>query len=467
MPPRMPRGGDLHADGLMKRRNGVAVILTLIAVMMSLQVPAAAQEGYSLLIEEQGPDLVLAGYTGELPLVLEIPCGVTVIGEEAFIGEQAVESVSIPEGVREIREAAFMDCTGLTDVVLPSSLREIRDGAFCGCTKLKSVQIPAGVSVIGMGAFGACSSLKEIAVPGGVRILGGSAFAYCSRLASVTLGEGIAYLGPCAFADCTALKEIVLPQSLRSIQDGCFKCSGLTSLSIPEGPTYLSYTFDECKSLETLFIPASIVEIEGSVFRRCSALKKVTYAGSEEAWQQALKYGNSSLPSGAELICLGDSAGPAAPDEPTPAEDLPSLRADSVFAIAETAVGLTFSGVEIGRGDDFTSTADVVAAFDSPLGTSVDVTHADGMPCDGDEPVATGDIVHLRGTEGGAQLITVVIPGDVAGSGILNIAQVTRLASALNGALPLTGPYLQAGLLTGGSRISVSDLVTLAKWLTE
>lgn len=63
-------------------------------------------------------------------------------------------------------------------------------------------------------------------------------------------------------------------------------------------------------------------------------------------------------------------------------------------------------------------------------------------------------------------LVELVILGDVIGSGTLSIAQLTRLAQALNGSAPLEGVYAQAGDLSGDGQIGISDLSILARWLT-
>lgn len=65
-----------------------------------------------------------------------------------------------------------------------------------------------------------------------------------------------------------------------------------------------------------------------------------------------------------------------------------------------------------------------------------------------------------------ANLYDVIILGDVLGTGQLNIAQVTRLANALTGARPLSGPYALAADVDGGGALNIVDLVRLCRWLT-
>lgn len=65
-----------------------------------------------------------------------------------------------------------------------------------------------------------------------------------------------------------------------------------------------------------------------------------------------------------------------------------------------------------------------------------------------------------------ANLFEVIIRGDVIGNGMLTIAQITRLAGAITGAQPLSGPYYLAGDVDGNGEINIVDLVLLCNWLT-
>lgn len=84
-------------------------------------------------------------------------------------------------------------------------------------------------------------------------------------------------------------------------------------------------------------------------------------------------------------------------------------------------------------------------------------------------PIATGEHVAVTLVEDtrAARLFQVIIRGDVLGTGRLTIAQLSRLAAALNGSRPLEGLYAQAGDINGGGGIDISDLVQLAAWLRD
>ncbi|MBD5559617.1 MAG: hypothetical protein HDQ87_04555 [Clostridia bacterium] len=82
-------------------------------------------------------------------------------------------------------------------------------------------------------------------------------------------------------------------------------------------------------------------------------------------------------------------------------------------------------------------------------------------------PIATGQHVSvaLRDDPRAVNLMQVIIRGDVTGSGRLNIAQLVRLAGALNGTRPLDGLYALAGDVNGSGSLNIADLTQLASWL--
>lgn len=96
---------------------------------------------------------------------IEIPEGVTEIGESAFINCSGITSVTMPEGVEIIRNAAFSWRTGILNVTMPHSLRVIEEGAFEGCGGLRHVVIPEGVREIHCAAFHGCHAMNTLEIP--------------------------------------------------------------------------------------------------------------------------------------------------------------------------------------------------------------------------------------------------------------------------------------------------------------
>jgi len=111
---------------------------------------------------------------------------VEIIGMEAFLACNSLESITIPNTVTEIGGKAFSGCWGLRSVTIPNSVTKIGGQAFKGCFSLEYVTIPNSVTKIGKEAFSTCG-LKSITIPNSVTNIGFLAFSNCYALESVTI----------------------------------------------------------------------------------------------------------------------------------------------------------------------------------------------------------------------------------------------------------------------------------------
>ena len=189
---------------------------------------------------------------------VEIPKGVTVIGEDAFRDCSDLQSVTIPDSVTAIDSSAFEGCAGLQSITIPDGVKKIDDYAFYKCTGLRSITIPNSVTKIGLEAFYGCAALKSVTIPDGVTKIGNGAFWKCSALQSVAIPDGVTKIGAYAFCECSALQSVTIPDGVTEIGFGVFAdCSGLQSVTIPDGVT----------------------EIGNKAFAGCSALQSLIYKG--------------------------------------------------------------------------------------------------------------------------------------------------------------------------------------------
>ena len=107
--------------------------------------------------------------------------------------------------------------------------------------------------------------------------IGEYAFAYCSGLTSLTLPDGITSIGSRAFYGCSGLTSLTLPAGITEIGESTFSnCSGLTSLTLPAGITSIGdYAFSGCSRLTSLTLPAGITSIGEFAFSYCSGLTSI------------------------------------------------------------------------------------------------------------------------------------------------------------------------------------------------
>ncbi|GHT49291.1 hypothetical protein FACS1894102_3780 [Spirochaetia bacterium] len=111
-----------------------------------------------------------------------------------------------------------------------------------------------------------------------VTSIGEHAFYRCTRLTSVSIPAGVTSIGYAAFRECTKLASVSIPASVTSIGDLAFNgCTGLTSVSIPASVTSIgSFAFYRCTRLTSVNIPASVTSIGRSAFSFCTGLTSVS-----------------------------------------------------------------------------------------------------------------------------------------------------------------------------------------------
>ena len=212
---------------------------------------------------------------------------VTSIGEEAFLENRGLTSVSIPNSVKSIGDKAFYGCSALTSVTIPNSVTTIGEGAFSGCDALTAINIPGSVENIGMGAFSSCNALASIIVDkdntvydsrGGcnaiVMIANNMLIAGCK---GTIIPNTVSGIGACAFYGCQSLTNIVIPNSVRTIGLNAFAlCYGLTSINIPESVISIGRgAFMLCSSLSSVTINGSNTSIMSYAFDGCRSVSSV------------------------------------------------------------------------------------------------------------------------------------------------------------------------------------------------
>lgn len=215
------------------------------------------------------------------------------------MNERVCTDIQIPDGVSNICANAFLMCSWLTSVSFPDSVKKIGEDAFCGCKGLKIVALPFGMKTVGGGAFSSCTSLESIEIPSSVSEIGRYAFRGCDSLKKVFVDAGesgrIRYLLAESGVDVEGI-DFIEGES-RTPPDGRYRdeingvvwsylihdgeaCvgggeqavsvySGSVSIPVKLGncpATSIGAGAFDCTYLDSIFIPASIVQIDRAAF---------------------------------------------------------------------------------------------------------------------------------------------------------------------------------------------------------
>ena len=94
-----------------------------------------------------------------------------------------------------------------------------------------------------------------------VTSIGDYAFYRCSGLTSVTIPNSVTSIGNNSFSGCSGLTSVTIPNSVTSIGTEAFSyCSGLTSVSIPNSVTSIGdYAFKNCNKLISVNINCNAI----------------------------------------------------------------------------------------------------------------------------------------------------------------------------------------------------------------
>ena len=186
----------------------------------------------------------IAGYLGNSSSVV-IP--------ENIVGENGEASVTA------IGDEAFLNNTTITSVTLPNSVKSINYNVFGGCSNLSSINLFEGLQIIGPTAFEGCG-FTEIEMPNSLIRVGADSFKNCKLLEKVVIGNSILEIEDGAFQGCTSLVDVNLGTSCEIICEDVFR---------------------DCTNLEEIILPATITIVSDSSFRGCDKLDKVYFMGTK------------------------------------------------------------------------------------------------------------------------------------------------------------------------------------------
>ena len=251
-----------------------------------------------------------------------VPLGTKIIGYAAFM-DSHIESVELPDGLMRIEADAFQG-SDIRRLDMPDSIVSVGELAFRFCMNLENIRLSNKLSSLPHQLFSGCPKLRDLNVPSSVKTIYYSAIAWCDGLENLYLQDGLEEIvdeGPMLGVK-GKLKTVNFPATIKKVPGGVFNYSSLikefkldpantsfkvidgvlcskdgktlysvpyynrTSYQVPEGIEVIaervfaflpmietinlsstlkiikSRAFQGCKSLRSLVIPASVVQVD-------------------------------------------------------------------------------------------------------------------------------------------------------------------------------------------------------------
>ena len=165
-----------------------------------------------------------------------------------------------------VRSNTFINSTNLQYAFLRLDTVALQSGAFQGCSNLKYVNV-ADLTELrqlgGGGCFNNCTSLMV-----------GEVLDLSNTKLCAIQGSGV--------FNNVKLAGLILPNTVTELGEWNLQGMGLTSFAIPTGVTTLyNSTFNDSKSLKTIYINNTLTKINDRVFNN-TGLEKIFYVGTLE-----------------------------------------------------------------------------------------------------------------------------------------------------------------------------------------
>jgi len=201
-----------------------------------------------------------------------------------------------------IDKAAFQDCQSVVEVYMPDTIKTLGNYAFKDCISLKKVKMSAGISNLMTGVFSGCIGLEEINIPDQIPEIKASTF-NDAPLKKLFIGKGVSVVSPKAFgSDKRKIHVSVDRQNKHLVSDGSaifqrgskkllLVMNAPKDYEIPDGTIEISQgAFKGMSNLENVVFPSSLRVIDEGAFRETGLRTAIFNEGLQKIGNSAFNY---------------------------------------------------------------------------------------------------------------------------------------------------------------------------------
>ncbi|MCR5664733.1 MAG: leucine-rich repeat protein [Oscillospiraceae bacterium] len=222
-----------------------------------------------------------------------IPGSVTVIGEEAFEACLGLTAVTIPGGVQRIGDFAFAFCDSLKNVTFQGPAPVIEDYSFyivnatvrypsnyASWTADKRQNYGGTLTWQAYNPGNKCGENLSWSLKNGTLTISGSGDMWNFRWDPGTNTTTAPWASQSA-----NIKSVVLQKGVTSVGDEAFdRCENLTSVKFGETVRHLGLYSFQYTGLTSVTLPASVEELDNSVFYLCRKLQEIKVEAANTAF---------------------------------------------------------------------------------------------------------------------------------------------------------------------------------------
>ena len=208
---------------------------------------------------------------------VELPSGMTSVGNNAFSRLWNCLFSDLPDGIRRVGQSAFYNNRFQEVLTLPAELERIESSAFKGINFTKKLVVGPKVSYIAPGAISSIYNLDYYEVDDANPYF--NDYGHCvyePATATVIAGgkksfipSGAKIIGQRAFEN-GRMESIDLPLGLETIDDYAFSGSNLKEIDVHDMVTSIgNYAFSNCRQLLNVTLGTAVTSVGQAAFESC------------------------------------------------------------------------------------------------------------------------------------------------------------------------------------------------------